>query len=95
MNIDEWWPKLPARVRLELAANPHAPMSSDAVFEMTRAAGFGPAGAAFEGRPMEHYLLESEAEWIEKLSDEEIADAAEQDAQDTLDDALRSFPDEI
>lgn len=66
MEIKDWWPRLPEGVRDELRANPDAPLSADAIIALTAARGAGPAGAAFEGRPMEYHLLDEEAEWIEK-----------------------------
>lgn len=95
-NIEAWWPKLPAHIRLELAENPRGPLSADAVIAITHAAGVGPTLTQWEGQPpAPAHLTDAEVDWIEQRDEEDLADDAEQDATDVLGAVLDDFPREI
>lgn len=71
-NIQDWWTKLPAHIRLELASDPHAPLSADAVVAITHARGIGPTLAQWNDQaPSPAHLTDAEAAWIEQGSEED------------------------
>lgn len=76
-NIDEWWPKLPESARVALSADPRAPLSAASVIAITGARGFGPVGAAWEGRQPDFHLTHEEAAWIEGQAGDVISAAVD------------------
>lgn len=69
-DIADWWPALPEHVRAQIADDPAAELSTEAVIAITKTRGVGPASAAWiVGEPHDSgkhrfYLTESEQEWV-------------------------------